>query len=54
METMLIAVVLVAISMGGLAVGVLGGRPAIKGSCGGIACQGACHACPNRTEGDAP
>ncbi|MHB2264533.1 hypothetical protein [Aliihoeflea sp. PC F10.4] len=54
METVLAAVVLIALAMTGLAVGVLSGRGAIKGSCGGIACQGACHACPNRKGKEAP
>lgn len=47
METILVAIILVALAMTGLALGVIFGRGEIKGSCGGVACQGACHACPN-------
>lgn len=53
METILVAIVLVALAMTGLALGVIFGRGEIKGSCGGIACQGACHACPNGKGKDA-
>lgn len=45
MQTMLLAVVLVVLTMAALAVGLFLGRPPIKGSCGGIACEGACGAC---------
>lgn len=48
METVLAAVVLVALAMGGLALGSLFGRAPIAGSCGGIACQNACGSCPKR------
>jgi hypothetical protein len=46
MVTILAAVFLVALAMGGLALGILLGREALKGSCGGIACRGACESCP--------
>lgn len=48
MQTILAATILLGLAMLGLALGVLFGRPALKGSCGGIACAGACQACPNR------
>ncbi len=52
MQTILAAIVLAILAVTALAVGVLMGRAPIRGSCGGIACGGACHACPDR-EGDA-
>jgi hypothetical protein len=53
MQTVLAAIVLAILAVAALAIGVLMGRAPIQGSCGGIACGGACHACPNR-KGDAP
>lgn len=50
MQTIIAATIAIGLAMLGLAVGVLLGRPAIKGSCGGLACGGACHACPNSKE----
>lgn len=50
MQTIVAATLLAILAVGALALGVLFGRPALKGSCGGIACSGACHACPNREE----
>ena len=38
METIILAIVLMLAAIGGLAVGVLFGRPPIKGSCGGLNC----------------
>lgn len=38
METVILAVVLVLLAIGGLGVGVFFGRAPIKGSCGGLAC----------------
>lgn len=48
MTTFLLALALVAASIGALAVGVLAGRRPISGSCGGLACiPGAdCGVCP--------
>lgn len=43
----LAAIALIVIAMLALGVGVLFGRPAIKGSCGGLACNGACQSCEN-------
>ncbi len=53
MQTMIVATLLAIFSVAALAVGIIFGRPALQGSCGGIACSGACHACPNR-EDDTP
>lgn len=53
MSTILATILLVGFAMLALALGVLFGRPTLKGSCGGIACQGACAACPDR-EKDRP
>jgi hypothetical protein len=39
------AIVLVAATLGVMAIGVIFGRPCLKGSCGGA---GACPGCPNR------
>jgi hypothetical protein len=39
------AIVLIASTMGVMAIGVIFGRPCLKGSCGGT---GACPDCPNR------
>lgn len=49
METVAFAFVIVLLAIGGLAFGVMAGRPPIKGSCGGLACLkgvdcGACKA----------
>ena len=49
METLLLAFIIVLLAILGLAAGVIGGRPPIKGSCGGLACLkgidcGACKA----------
>ena len=56
MITVLMAVGFFALAMTGLAVGVLAGRPPIKGSCGGIGClEGvSCDACAAKREGTAP
>ncbi|MCW5721445.1 MAG: hypothetical protein KIS86_09910 [Devosia sp.] len=51
MQTILAATLLLILAVAALALGVIFGRPALKGSCGGIACGGACHACPDREEG---
>lgn len=47
METFLLAFVMILLALGGLAIGVVFGRPPIKGSCGGLNCvKGAdCGAC---------
>lgn len=55
MWTLLLTTLIFGLSFAGLAAGVMFGRPPIKGSCGGLACQGACTACPRRkAEGRLP
>lgn len=55
MAIFLLVLALMALSMLGLMLGALAGRPPIKGSCGGLACiEGAgCGACPKRDARDA-
>jgi len=38
METIIFAFVLILVAIGGLTLGVMAGRPPLKGSCGGLAC----------------
>ena len=45
MQTIIAAILLLAFAMAALALGVVFGRPPIKGSCGGLACNGACSSC---------
>ena len=54
MTTFVLSLVIVLLSIAGLATGVLFGRPALHGSCGGVACvKGAsCGACGRIGEGD--
>ena len=61
METVIATFVIVLLAICGLAIGVIAGRPPIKGSCGGLACVkgidcGVCKARPrnDRGTGDAP
>lgn len=53
MAIFLLTLALFLLSLAGLAVGVMVGRPAIKGSCGGLACieGGGCGVCPRRRDG---
>ena len=53
METLLLTLGIVLLSVAGLAAGLFFGRPPIKGSCGGLACleDGAgCAACAHRRQ----
>jgi hypothetical protein len=52
METILLSLVILALSFLGLALGAIMGRGPVKGSCGGVACiKGAqCTACAGRDE----
>ncbi|WP_192895613.1 hypothetical protein [Arsenicitalea aurantiaca] len=50
MQTVIVATFLALLAVFGLGLGVLLGRRPLEGSCGGIACGGACSACPNRKE----
>jgi len=51
MQTILAATLLAILAVAALGLGLLFGRPALKGSCGGLACNGACAACPDRERG---
>lgn len=53
MATFLLSFIVIAAAAGALALGVLAGRPPIKGSCGGAACGGACATCPSRSDSEA-
>lgn len=39
MATIILSIVIMLLSAGGLAVGLFFGRPPIRGSCGGLACR---------------
>ncbi|WP_127142966.1 (Na+)-NQR maturation NqrM [Pelagibacterium montanilacus] len=49
METVILTLVIVLLSVAGLALGVIFGREPIKGSCGGLAClkDVDCSICPH-------
>lgn len=53
MEIFLPTLAILLLSIAGLAIGVMAGRPPIKGSCGGLSCVkgGACAGC-RRGEGE--
>lgn len=53
METVLLSIAIVALSVTGLALGVIFGRPPLAGSCGGIACRHGleCAGCTRHHEG---
>ena len=50
MGTFVLGLLVTLLAIGGLALGVILGRPPIRGSCGGLACiKGAnCAGCPQR------
>jgi hypothetical protein len=52
MGTFLLSIAIVALSITGLAAGVLLGREPLRGSCGGVACDkgGTCDACRGLAE----
>ena len=52
MATFLIGFGVILLAVGGLAVGVALGRAPLKGSCGGLACGGACAGCPKKRAED--
>ncbi|MEM1411205.1 MAG: hypothetical protein AAGH19_02525 [Pseudomonadota bacterium] len=47
MEVFIITFLVLALVVVGMAVGVIAGRPAIKGSCGGLNVDGKCRFCEN-------
>jgi hypothetical protein len=54
MQTVIAAIVLVGLAMLALSAGLLAGRKPLEGSCGGLACGGACTACRHRQEEERP
>ena len=55
MSTFFLAFTIILLAIGGLAIGVLFGRPPLKGSCGGVGCLkgvncGACRAAKETSE----
>lgn len=48
MTTVILSIIVVLMSAGGLAIGLLFGRGPIKGTCGGLACGSGtdCNSCP--------
>lgn len=52
MSTFILSLGIVLLAISGLAVGIIFGRPPIKGSCGGLACikDIDCSVCPNRNK----
>lgn len=53
MQILLLTLGLMLLSVTGLAVGLFFGRPPIAGSCGGLACKGACETCTRLKEPEA-
>jgi len=51
MQTIVVSIVVMMLSVAGLGIGVMLGRPPIKGSCGGLNCGLApeCAACPRHS-----
>lgn len=54
MQTILIAIGLVTLTMLALGVGVACGRPPLQRTCGGKACLGTCRGCDRLGRSDAP
>ncbi len=54
MEIFILTLVIILVSLGGLAIGVMTGREPLKGSCGGLAClkNVDCSACRQRKAGE--
>ncbi len=54
MLTFLLTLAIFALAIAGLSIGVLAGRPPIKGSCGGLACRAGveCAARPRHHDGE--
>lgn len=52
MGTFILSLAIVLLAISGLSIGILFGRPPIKGSCGGLSCikNADCSACPNRNK----
>lgn len=56
METVFLGLIVILLSVAGLAAGLFFGRAPIKGSCGGLSCISKleCSVCPRRRDGAAP
>lgn len=52
MQTIIATTALFAIAMAALGTGLMLGRAPIRGSCGGIACGGACEGCGRKRKGE--
>ncbi|WP_198947703.1 hypothetical protein [Haematobacter missouriensis] len=52
MQTLIFTLMIFGLAMLGLGLGLFFRRASLRGSCGGLACQNACHTCPRR-QGDA-
>ena len=54
MQTIVVAIGLVALAMLSLGVGVVLGRPPLRRSCGGEDCLGSCRGCDRIDRSEAP
>lgn len=54
MQTVVIAIALIILTMIALGVGLAFGRPALKRSCGGDACLGTCRSCDRFGRSETP
>ncbi len=50
MMTVLLSILVVVLSAGGLAIGLLFGRAPVKGSCGGLSCRNSTRIEPSRRD----